>query len=563
VRRRSKTTAISDLLGWVAMVTTLAITPQFSYDPINLPKLAVISIGGFMALGGLVANFKSLLDPRYRLIQIACLAFIFDLFVVLFLSGTNTAQEVFGTFGRSTGLVAYLSLCLLLITGVMAASSHVISRFAIFLLITGGLSMVYGIIQLLGDDPVKWNNPYSAVIGFLGNPNFQSSFVGLSGVLALSMLIDGNKKKTTRLGYLGYLALALFVISATDSQQGFLVLLGGSILVILIWISKSNLNAFTFPALASSLIGLVLVTLGSLNFGPLATLLYKDSVAFRGDYWRAGWEMSLQHPFFGVGLDSYGDWYRRTRSISATLRRGPEITSNASHNVFIDFSATGGFPLAAIYLLMMILVVVSAVRLLRRSKTFDPVVSGLIGVWVAYQAQSVISLNQLGLAVWGWIISGLIIGYEIKSRVDLPHDPVKKIDKRGKSASEFSKNRVAPNALVGMFTGLLIGLLVALPPLVSSVKFRSALASGDPGVVEQAAYIWPIEPFHMGQASGLLVGNKFEAQGLKVVTDAVEKFPDRFELWALLEKIPSATAEQKAEALVQMKRLDPNNPNLK
>jgi hypothetical protein len=439
----------------------------------------------------------------------------------------------------------------------------VISRFAIFLLITGGLSMVYGIIQLLGDDPVKWNNPYSAVIGFLGNPNFQSSFVGLSGVLALSMLIDGNKKKTTRLGYLGYLALALFVISATDSQQGFLVLLGGSILVILIWISKSNLNAFTFPALASSLIGLVLVTLGSLNFGPLATLLYKDSVAFRGDYWRAGWEMSLQHPFFGVGLDSYGDWYRRTRSISATLRRGPEITSNASHNVFIDFSATGGFPLAAIYLLMMILVVVSAVRLLRRSKTFDPVVSGLIGVWVAYQAQSVISLNQLGLAVWGWIISGLIIGYEIKSRVDLPHDPVKKIDKREKNASEFSKNRVAPNAVVGMFTGLLIGLLVGLPPLVSSVKFRSALASGDPGVVEQAAYIWPIEPFHMGQASGLLVGNKFEAQGLKVVTDAVEKFPDRFELWALLEKIPSATAEQKAEALVQMKRLDPNNPNLK
>jgi hypothetical protein len=34
-------------------------------------------------------------------------------------------------------------------------------------------------------------------------------------------------------------------------------------------------------------------------------------------------------------------------------------------------------------------------------------------------------------------------------------------------------------------------------------------------------------------------------------------------LWALLAKIPSATAEQKAEALAQMKRLDPNNPNLK
>ena len=561
--RAPESLAIGRLLGWTAMIATLAIMPQFSYDPINLPKLAVISVGGFMALGALVNNRKSFLDPRSRLIQVTCLAFILDLFLVLLISGTNTAQEFFGTFGRSTGLVAYLSLCFLLIAGVMVASSQVISCFAWFLLVTGGLSIAYGIIQTLGADPVKWVNQYSAVIGFLGNPNFQSSFIGMSGVLAISMLLDGHKQKIARLGYFGYVALALFVIKETNSQQGFLVFAGGSMLVILIWISKSRLKTLTIPALISSGIGLALVTLGSLNMGPLAGLLYKDSVAYRGDYWRAGWEMSLQHPYFGVGLDSYGDWYRRTRSLTATLRRGPEITSNASHNVFIDFSANGGFPLAAIYLLMMLLVVVSAVKLLRRSKTFDPVVTGLIAVWIAYQAQSVISLNQLGLAVWGWIISGLIIGYEIQSRTGLPLDPAKKMIKKGRSASEITKNKVASKTLIGVFVGMLIGLLVGLPPLVSSVKFRSALASGDAVVVEQAAYIWPIEPFHMGQVSGLLIGNKVEAQGLKVALDAVERFPDRFELWALLAKIPSATAEQKAQALAQMKRLDPNNPNLK
>jgi O-antigen ligase len=561
--RTPESLAIGRLLGWTAMIATLAIMPQFSYDPINLPKLAVISVGGFMALGALVNNRKSFLDPRYRLIQITCLAFILDLFLVLLISGTNTAQEFFGTFGRSTGLVAYLSLCFLLIVGVMAASSQVIARFAWFLLVTGGLSIAYGIIQTLGADPVKWVNQYSVVIGFLGNPNFQSSFVGMSGVLATSMLLDGYKRKITLLGYSGYVAIALFVIKETNSQQGFLVFAGGSMLVILIWISKSRLKTLTIPALVSSAIGLALVTLGSLNTGPLARLLYKDSVAYRGDYWRAGWEMSLQHPYFGVGLDSYGDWYRRTRSVTATLRRGPEITSNASHNVFIDFSANGGFPLAAIYLLMMLLVLVSALKLLRRSKTFDPVMTGLIAVWIAYQAQSVISLNQLGLAVWGWIISGLIIGYEVQSRVDLPLDPVKKMIKNGRNASDFTKNKVASKTLIGVSVGMLIGLLVGLPPLVSSVKFRSALKSGDAVVVEQAAYIWPIEAFHMGQVSGLLIGNKFEAQGLKVALDAVERFPDRFELWALLAKTPSATAEQKAQALAQMKRLDPNNPNLK
>jgi len=560
---RAEKAASGRLLSWTAMLATLAVMPWASYDPINLPKLAVIAVGGFVALGALLSNLKSLLDPKYKLILTTCWVFVLYLFLVLVLSGTNTIQEIFGTFGRATGLVAYLSLCFLLMAAVIAASTPVLSQFTWVLLGTGGLSIAYGIIQALGSDPYKWVNQYSPVIGFLGNPNFQSSFVGLSGVLALSMMLGESIKGAIRLGYFAYILLVFYVIGESDSQQGFLVFAGGATLAVLIWISKSKFKALTIPAVISGAIGFVLVSLGSLNSGPLAGLLYKDSVAYRGDYWLAGWKMSVQHPFFGVGLDSYGDWYRRARSVTATLRRGPDITSNASHNVFIDFSASGGFLLAAIYLLLMVLVVVAAVRLIRRSNSFNPVVTGLIAVWISYQAQSVISLNQLGLAVWGWIISGLIIGYEINSRTDSPLESAKEFIKKNRSASEIAKSKVAPQTALGMFSGLIIGLLVGLPPLVASSKFKSALESGDAQRVVQAAYIWPVDAFQMGQVAGLLMENKLEAQGLKVATDAVERFPDRFELWALLAKIPSATAEQKAQALAQMKRLDPNNPNLK
>jgi hypothetical protein len=54
-----------------------------------------------------------------------------------------------------------------------------------------------------------------------------------------------------------------------------------------------------------------------------------------------------------------------------------------------------------------------------------------------------------------------------------------------------------------------------------------------------------------------------EAQGLEVAVDATKKFPDNYLVWAALKKMNSATAEQKAQALAQMKRLDPLNPNLK
>jgi len=561
--KRPEAMAMGRLLGWTAALATLAVTPWASYDPINVPKLAVIAVGGFIALGALVSNRKSFLDPKYRLIQIFGLVFVLDLLLVLFVSGTNTAQEFFGTYGRSTGLVAYASLCFLLITAAIAASGSVISRFAWILLGTGGISIVYGVIQALGSDPIKWVNQYSPVIGFLGNPNFQSSFVGLSGVLAVSMLLVGSVKLIIRSGYIAYLLLVLYVIKETHSQQGFLVFVGGTAVVGLIWISKSKFKVLTIPSVIAGGIGFALVTLGSLNSGPLAGLLYKESVTYRGDYWRAGWKMTVQHPFFGVGLDSYGDWYRRARNVAATVRRGPDVTSNAAHNVVIDFSANGGFPLAAIYLFMMALVIIASVRLIKRSKSFDPVVTGLIAVWIAYQAQSIISLNQLGLAVWGWIISGLIIGYEINSRSEEVNDPAKAFAKKGRSASDMSTSKVGANTLIGLFIGLLVGLLAGLPPLVASAKYKSALESGNAQIVENAAQISPEVCAFKIQVASILANNKMEAQALQVLNSAKTDFKDCFELWQLISKIPSVSEQQKAQALAQMKRLDPLNPNLK
>jgi hypothetical protein len=48
-----------------------------------------------------------------------------------------------------------------------------------------------------------------------------------------------------------------------------------------------------------------------------------------------------------------------------------------------------------------------------------------------------------------------------------------------------------------------------------------------------------------------------------VARDAVSKFPDDYAVWVALSSMTSATDQQKAEALAQMKRLDPLNPNLK
>jgi len=545
------------------MVATLAITPWASFDPINVPKLAVIALGGFVTLAALLANWNAMFACRHRTVQVLVALFVLDLIVVLLIAGTNPYQEFFGTNGRATGFVAYVALAALLLGAAVVASSHFLNSFSRTLLIAGGLSIGYGFLQAVGADPIKWVNQYSPVIGFLGNPNFQSSFVGFSGVLAFAFILTNGLKNSLRLMYLGYLALSVFVIVKTDSQQGLLVLAGGIALVSMIWISRSKFKAATIPALILSGIGAVFVALGSLNSGPLASLLYKDSVTYRGDYWRAGWKMTIENPLFGVGLDSYGDWYRRARTLEATLRRGPEVTSNAAHNVLLDFSSNGGFPLVLIYLALMVLVAISAIKLLKRSTGFNPAVAGLIAVWVAYLAQSIISLNQLGLAVWGWIISGLIIGYELNTRADERVQEIKPAVGKGRNVKQAVEEKVSAKTLVSMVAGAVIGLLVGMPPLVASSQFKTAFQSNDAAKVEEAAALWPQEAMRYGQVALVLQANKLDVQAQRVVDAALLKFPDEFGLWSLAAKLSTATPEQIAEAKAQMKRLDPNNPDVK
>ena len=550
--------SLGRVIGWVLISTTLVVTPMWSLDPINPIKMLVIVPGGFMCLALILANHKSVSWGRYKFVLGLVAAFVTWQVLVVFISSSEIYQQLFGFQGRNTGFITYLAFSFIFVGSVIASNNDSLKRLVRAVFIVGGASLAYGVIQALGADPLSWAaNQYSPVFGFLGNPNFQSSLIGILGVIAFAQLfVKGLKIQLKALiGF--YLVVSLYVIKETNSQQGFLVLVFGIGVVIGLYLVRLNrLIGITYGFISS--LGFFTVLFGTLNKGPLASMLYKDSVTYRGDYWRAGWEMSLNHPIFGVGMDSYGDWYRRSRTLDATLRRGPDATSNAAHNVFLDISSYGGFPLLLIYVALMVLVIISATKVLKRSTGFNPIFAGLVGSWVAFQAQSIISINQIGLALWGWVLSGLIIGYEINTRNTVVTDSVAKKGRVAGKPAETSAGTV-----IALFTAFVLGVLVGMPPYVASVKYKSALETGNPQVIQDAAYIWPLDYSRMVQVAITLNENKLESQGLEVAVDATKKFPDNYSVWAALDAMKSATAEQKAQALAQMKRLDPLNPNLK
>jgi hypothetical protein len=209
--------------------------------------------------------------------------------------------------------------------------------------------------------------------------------------------------------------------------------------------------------------------------------------------------------------------------------------------------------------LIIALVIVSAIRVIKREKEFNPLFAGFVGAWVAFQAQSIISINQIGLAIWGWVLSGLIIGYEINTR----EKPV--IEVKGQGPKIKNGGAVQSSALTGLalFVGLAVGIAAGSPSYIASVRYKTALETQSQLELTKGAYLWPWEPLRMVEIAGAFNDQQLEKEALQIAMNAVDRFPQNYFVWRALFYMKAATPEQKQEALAQMKRLDPLNPTLK
>ena len=539
----------SDLIYKVSLLTplvvTLFVTPLISFDPINAPRLASLiffsSIFVFVLFKYKV--FKT--EIKYRVIFLISGAFIIWILISSLLSSTTSEEAFYGVTGRQTGALAYFSFATLMLVNVISSRYKFNYSWLVTLIVAGYINGIYGVFQSISADPFDWINPYGPVFGLFGNPNFHASFMGITATAAFSLLLRQQNKIKYRLIYGGFIPLALLNINQSKSQQGFLVLLVGVSVVLYLWLRSSSYKRLTFIYIAAWLIGAVLVILDILQKTPWKSILYKESVSYRGDFWRAGWQMTLDNPIFGVGLDGYRDNFRFYRDQVAT-DRNPNAMVDSAHNVFIDISSGGGFPLLIAYIAILLLALISAVKVIKRSNTFDPIFAGIFGSWIAYLSQSLISINQIALAVWGWAFTGAIIGYEIITRDEKQESALK-----GKSIGWLAVS-----------SGIVIGIVIALPLFLSDLQFRSTVKSGDVNQIQQSVEKWPQSVIRMTLAAQILREGGFADQALQISTKATNLFPNNFEAWQELYANPNANEKVKLEALQTMKKLDPLNPNL-
>ena len=527
------------------ILVTTVITPLTSFDPFNVSKFVAVTVFGFGLFGLIIGSFriKQLLQNN-KALSILVVIFFLQSFLILLLSPTPLLMQLFGGDGRNTGFIFYSSLVFIFMGTYFFSDSNLRVNIVRGLIFTGLLNTVYGILQSFGIDFFKWTNLFSPVFGFFGNPNFLSAFLGIASSAMFPFLFDNKKSFKFRLMFLSILFCNFYVIFSTKSIQGVIIFIFGFLLCLYLFILKShNLKKFT-RVFAFSFLTLIILTISDVfQKVPWNPMVYKESVSYRGDLWRAAFNMNSDYPITGIGFDGFGLFYRNYRDSIAIEERGITTVADSAHNVLLDVLTNGGIPLLIIYCGFIFLVLRSIVVMSKESREFDPFFVSLVVSWSSYQIQSLISINQIGVAVWGWALGGAILGY--RKSIDTYVAVVK--------ISRF-KNRLQA---VSLFFGIFSGLMVSIPAYNADSNFRTAIDSKQIKLVLDSAYDWPQTPQRMYRVASLFYANDLNELVRQVSGDAVLKFPRSYENWELLSKIAEVPLAERQEIFRNLLLLDP------
>ena len=547
------------LLAVGAFVVTVFLLTTSNSDPVNVTKLFVLGGVGVAALSISAIFGRRHLWANFRIPIFAASLMIITIINSTIFSYAPVEQTFYGTYGRNTGALTYILCTFLFISSLLVGNPRYSEKVIYSFFAAGAINILYCAWVLFFGDFIGWNNQYGNILGLFGNPDFISAFLGMFIAAASAYIVAGETSLITRL-LLGAGSLAAFFeILKSHAIQGIVVTLGGIAITLFYLIhSKYRKKILDLSYLSAIFVVGVLGVLGTLQKGPLS-FVYKRSVSLRGSYWHAGIEMGAKRPFTGVGLDTYGDWYRRTRPPVALVDMpGVNVMSNVSHNVFIDFFASGVFPMLLSYLFLTALGLVSAAKVTIRLTKFDPLFVALFATWLCYQVQSIISINQIGLVIWGWLFTGLLISYERATA-----NPSTQSFLNRKTSSKVKTQVVTPGLVIGV--GFMFGLLIALPPISADAKWFSATNSRNLANIESAlkpSLFNPANSYKYSIAVNLLQSSNLPDLALKYARIAVKFNPDHFDSWKQLYLLQNSSLEEKSKALANMKRLDPLNPDV-
>jgi O-antigen ligase len=555
----AETKRVQNSILFGGAITTLAMWTQLE-DPINLPKMFVLVLAGAAVLGLVLPAIFSFrkLEIKNQKVGLSFIG-LFAIGLLVSMGATDVKYTaIFGEYHRNNGALSYLAMLVLMLGSAIAFNLKSSGKFFISFASTGIIVAVYGTLQGMGLDPVSWVIQYNPIVTTLGNPNFTSGFLGLSGI-ALLMSILISKNNNLKALYVAGLILDVFVLFKSGSIQGVMGLaIGASVIVVTkFWITNvrhGKIAAITVIFFSAP------IFLALINIGPLASNIYQGTLKNRFDYWSAALSMFNDHPIFGVGIDRFGEYYREY-ALQNQVVQG-QITDNA-HSIYLQLLSTGGLVTFIPYLLLVAFITFIGISALIKATNQEKLlISGVLGIWLATIAINLVTVDSLGVGVWFWITGGVLIS------VSSPHLN-SKIDVKTKSKTtteEFPSGYLA----AAIFSILA---LIILIPQVNKSQTLLGLKKTLPGLSSQEYVAKVIDAFDPAESStqfliqlaDLAFRQGAIVDGLKMV-DRINEVDQRSYYGNYYAAVVYESTEKRTEAIKyreRLKELDPwNNTSL-
>jgi O-antigen ligase len=556
----------SSIIWWIfggCAFTTLYFNSKIQ-DPFNSPKMWIIFLVSAWLIGHIVStkynSFKDLNIKIFGLLLVCFVLFGFIAAVVTDISFT----AFFGENQRRNGFLTYLALIIFMFAAAVFVKLEAVKRFNYVAFATGLVLGTYGLMQISGLDFIQWNNPYNAVISTVGNPNFAAAVMAMMASIVFGPVLNNSFSVYYRVASLFLTLMLLITIYLSDARQGLIAFAIGVGAYVIIWLYSIN-SKLRHLALGSSLFVGVFAILGMLQIGPLTSYLYKGSVSVRGYYWRAGIEMFKDQPFFGVGYDRYGAYFKEFREVGYPLSYGFNITSSNAHNLPIQIFSTAGVFTGIAYLAILGFIIWRGIVGIKSNQGNERLlVASVFSAWLAYQAQTIISIDNIGISIWGWVLGGVVVGISrqgVEANVES--------GKRSKSA----RNTVNFNLKqVFISTVAVVSALGAVVPLYQAEKnmfetrmrFNPTVAESKTALYEYANKTLNtrlLEPGYKITSGNYLAASGFTNEGLDVLKEVVLRDPRNLDALTSLAEFNQqlGNLDEVNKYRIQMAEYDPLN----
>lgn len=391
-------------------------------DTFSVPKFTVLLLAG---VGLAVATGWEWLDEGAasvaKSLPLLLLAAVVLLMAFSSVLGDHVALSFVGDYGRNAGVLTYAAGLLLLATVLSAFRPQGLETLASAVGVSALPLVVYGLAQALSFEPIDVDAATAEVFATLGQANFLGGVAGILLPFLAWAILRPASAAWFRVAA-GAMALCLLAVAQQSSSfQALASVTSGLLVFVAVW---SSVHLPVARRRQFAVTAVVIFSVVGIGFGARIVDEVRAGLDERVLFWQASANMIEDRPILGSGLSGYASKFTSERPRAHAVRFGLAQVSDAPHNVPLGMGVAGGVLLGLAYLAFVVTVGVQLARGLRHSQGEQRVLLGTFGAgWLAYQAQSLVSIDVPVLIVFHILTAGAILlltNFSVPVRLALP-----------------------------------------------------------------------------------------------------------------------------------------------